>query len=84
MTGTPEQTPEREREGETLEALRRQLEAVRRDATAIQERLARLSEVERFRTLSDAERALAAEWHAAVRALAEEMRSLEDRIARAR
>ena len=87
MAGTPEQRPEQTPEGqreESLERLTRQLEAVRRDAAALRERLARLSEVERFRALSDTERALTAEWDAAVRALAAEMRSLEDRIAAAR
>ena len=86
VAGTPEQTPDQTPElgrEESLEALKRQLETVLRDAAVIRERLARLSEVERFRPLSDAERALTAEWHLAVRSLTEEMRNLEDRISSA-
>ena len=83
MAGTPDHTPEREREL-SIEALTRQLDAVRRDAAVLRERLTRLSEVERFRALSDTERVLTTEWHAALRAIGEEIRNLEDRIASAR
>jgi len=65
---------------DTLADLVRQLEAVRRDASLVRERMARLAEVERFRALSAAERALSAEWVAAARQLAAEAHRLEKRI----
>ena len=72
-----EDTPKPE---QTLADLVRQLEAIRRDLRLVRDRLARLAEVERFRALSDAERALHTEWLAAARQLSAEVHLLEKRI----
>ena len=61
----------------TLADLVRQLEVIRRDAGVIQDRLARLAALGRFRTLSHSEHALHAEWRAAVRQLTAEVHALE-------
>lgn len=70
-------TPERDG---TREELARRLERARRDADAFRERLARLSAVERFRTLSDSERALITEWREQATRVAAEIRDLEQAI----